>query len=225
MKEQIAILLPTLKRLNDFIYFAESWKKTTRGLSKVIVLINQDDSTYDQIISNFSYPEFIYEKIAPQPFLKILNNAAIKYACEYEYLGFLEDDCAFISNNWEEEIIKTIKNNGPSSIVWGDDLLNHDKVVGVPFFSHQFIKKLGYMSPPAFNTQFVDVYWLQLGQKLNTLHYLPHVIIEHRHFISGKRKKDETSLKVSRECIGELEYYRSPEYQILLETDSNKLRL
>lgn len=224
MKNKIAVIIPTLKRLKDFIYFADSWKKTTEGLSDVIVGLDINDTTYDDIIKNNVYPEFIYERCQEKSCLGVLNELAVKYADEYICLSFLEDDCAFISNNWESTFLNVINKKGPTAIVWGSDLLNYDKVVGVPFVHSQLVKTLGYMSLPNFKSQYADVYWLQLGQGLNSLYYFHYTVIEHRHFITGKRQRDETALKGGVDSQGETEFYRSEEYRRLLNADIEKLR-
>jgi hypothetical protein len=81
------------------------------------------------------------------------------------------------------------------------------------------------MSLPQFKTQFVDGYWLDLVKGLKTGVYMPEVIIEHRHYITGKRKKDEISLKVSRESAGECEFFKSSEYTNILKRDLERLKI
>ena len=99
MINKIAILLPTRNRLEDFKVFAESWKKTTEGLSVVIVRIDNDDKTYDEI--KHDYPEFIYEIGESKPPINLLNELAVKYSQIYAYVNYMEDDCNFNTSGWE----------------------------------------------------------------------------------------------------------------------------
>lgn len=223
MEDKIAILIPTRKRLNDFILFADSWKQTNEGNSVVIVGYDEDDNTYDHLISQNTYP-FIWEKGKCKPFLHILNDLANKYCTKYKYLAFFEDDVRFVTPKWESRIINKIKELGNTAFVWCDDSLNKEKILGVPFFNSLIIQKLGHMSRPEFNTQVVDLYWTELAKKMGTLYYFNDIIIEHRHYITRKRTKDETSVKVQIESVGDTEYYNSQKYKDDFQTDYEKLK-
>lgn len=193
MKEdKILIIIPTKNRLNDFKIFAESWSATTEGLSDVVVGIDTGDTTYDEMRS---YP-FIFEEVSPKPFLYILNELAVKYASKYKYIAFFEDDVNFVTNGWETTFINAMKSIGDYAIVWGDDLLNHDYIVGVPFIDSKIVEVLGYMTPPEIKYLWADHFWVQLGDAMGTLRYFPEVIIEHRHYSTGKRVKDELSEEI-----------------------------
>lgn len=220
---KICVIIPTRKRYLDFNLFASTWKRTTEGYSDVIVGIDNDDDTYEELINSQRYP-FIWERGPSRPLLHILNDLAVKYAEQYDVIGFLEDDCTFNTPKWESTIINKMKELGDTGFVWGSDMLNYDKVMGVPFINSNVIKRTGHITLPKFKTQFTDGYWLDLAKKLNTLAYIPEMVIEHRHFITGKRQKDETSFKVQFESTGEEEYYKSNQYQIDLNNDYEKAK-
>lgn len=189
--KKIGILIPTRERPDDFIIFADSWRNTTEGLSDVIVWVDDDDKSYDEIKSK--YPEFIYETGERNTPLTLLNKLAIKYQDKYDYLSFMEDDCNFNTNGWESVFIKKLEELGDNGIVWGNDLLNKDYIVGLPFINSKIVKKLGYMSPPEIKYLWVDHWWKKIGEALNSLYYFPNIIIEHRHYSTGKRIKDSIS--------------------------------
>lgn len=188
---KIAILIPTRERLQDFTIFANSWKNTTNGNSVVIVRIDNDDKTYEEI--KHQYPEFIFEYGERKPFLELLNEIAIKYCNKYNYVGFMEDDCNFNTKNWEINFIKKINEIGDNAIVWADDLINKNNLVGLPFMNSKIIKRLGYMCPPEIKYLWADYFWITLGRSLNSLYYFSDIVIEHRHFTTGKRKVDDVS--------------------------------
>jgi hypothetical protein len=225
MENKICVLIPTRKRLNDFKLFADSWLKTTEGKSVVIVAIDDDDNTYDEIINDKIYP-FIYERQTSKPFLKILNDMAVRYAEQYGCVAFMEDDCTYNTYGWETPILNKINEIGKNAIVWCEDLVNHNHIVGLPFINSHIIKTLGWMACPKFNTLFTDYYWKRLGEKLNSLYYFSNIIIEHRHYSKGKRKADEISKKVESESIAgnEIHYYRSIEFTNDLNKDVEKLK-
>jgi hypothetical protein len=224
MEEKIAIIIPTKERLNDFKLFAESWKNTTNGHSVVIVGIDDNDTTYNDLIIENTYP-FIWEKVTPKPFLPITNELAVKYCYTYNYVAFLEDEMTFNTLFWEMKIINKIKELGDNGIVWCNDLINHDKVVNMAFMNSKIVQKLGYMVSPGLKTQVADVYWMELGKKLNSLYYFDDIIIEHKHWITGKRLIDKTSIDVDSYLQIDRDYHASQEYKNKLDEDYIKLTL
>lgn len=190
MNGRILIILPTKERLDDFIIFAESWKLTTEGYSDVVVGIDEGDPTYNSVKD--SYP-FIFETTKQTTPLDILNELAVKYCNEYSYICFMEDDCNFNTDGWESIFISKLKELGDNGIVWGNDLINGASLVGLPFMNSKIIQRLGYMSPPELKYLWPDHFWVRLGRALNSLYYFSDVIVEHRHYSTGKREKDDVS--------------------------------
>jgi len=190
VKDKILMIIPTKRRLDDFLLFANSWVETNSGCSEIIVCIDKNDNTYENIKSQ--YP-FKYEYIEPGSFMTIVNNIAVKNCSTYKYIGFIEDDCVFVTKNWDSIFIDKLNEIGDNAIVWGNDLLNKSRLVGIPVMSSNIISTLGYMSPPELKCLYVDNFWLELGKALGTLYYFNDVIIEHRHYSTKKRNKDDIS--------------------------------
>jgi hypothetical protein len=220
-QDKILIILPTKNRLKDFEIFAESWVKTTEGKSDVLVAINFDDNTYDDIKEK--YP-FIYEKVNPGSVLEILNQMSVKYSKEYKYISFMEDDCNFVTEKWETSFINKLKDIGDYGIVWGDDLVNRDYIVGLPFLDSKIIDVLGYMSPPEIKYLWVDHFWKKLGADLGTLFYFSNIIVEHRHYSTGKRQKDEVSVVVDSNGLNDMVGYKDVYLKTRYESDLKKLK-
>lgn len=193
MNGKILIILPTKDRLDDFTIFAESWKRTTEGHSDIVVGIDEGDTTYD--IVKDKYP-FTFETTTHTTPLAILNELAVKYCNEYSYICFMEDDCNFNTDGWENIFIHKLEELGDNGIVWGNDLINGASLVGLPFMNSKIIQRLGYMTPPELKYLWADHFWIRLGRVLNSLHYFPDVIVEHRHYSTGKREKDDVSLRI-----------------------------
>ena len=220
-QDKILIILPTKNRLKDFEIFAESWVKTTEGKSDVLVAINFDDNTYDDIKEK--YP-FIYEKVNPGSVLEILNQMSVKYSKEYKYISFMEDDCNFVTEKWETSFINKLKDIGDYGIVWGDDLVNRDYIVGLPFLDSKIIDVLGYMSPPEIKYLWVDHFWKNLGADLGTLFYFPDIVVEHRHYSTGKRQKDEISVVVDSNGFSDMVGYKDVYLKTRYQSDLKKLK-
>lgn len=223
MIDKICVIVPTRNRLIGFKIFANSWKKTTEGKSVVVVGYDDDDHTYDEMIAENKYP-FIWDKGKSKPCLLILSELAVKYAKEYKYVAFMEDDTLFNTPGWETPIINKLEELGENGIVWCNDLLVRDKLIALPFMNSSIVTRLGYMSPPVFRSQGPDWYWTDIGRNLGTCHYFPDIVTEHRHHTTGKTLKDETTNKIHKEEGVFAQFWHSPAYMELIREDLKKLR-
>jgi len=204
MQNKIAVLTPIRKRINDLHLFVESHRNTTKGNSVIIFGIDDDDHTYDQFMKD--NPEFIYEINPGMKSLPYLNFLAKKYYKEYKYLSYGEDDERFISDNWEESIISSLE-EFKIGVVYPNDNLNKEALVGFPFLSSNIVEALGFMCPEKLNFLWPDYFWKKVGEEIGRIKYLPDVMIEHHHFITGKREKDEISDIVQSHGLSDMHIY------------------
>jgi hypothetical protein len=58
--------------------------------------------------------------------------------------------------------------------------------------SSEIVKSLGYMAPPVLKHLYLDNFWLDLGNAINSIHYFEDVIIEHMHPVREKSSEDNT---------------------------------
>ena len=228
MLNAIAILIPTRERPADLRLFLESWVKTTTGFSSVFIGIDKDDPT-DYSFINDVVPENLshcvnIQKYDRKPFLHLLNEMAqFCMVKDFKYVGFMEDDCCFESS-WEQEFIsqlEILQSSHGYGIVWGNDKINENRLVGLPFMTRNIIDVLGYMSPPEIECLWADYFWKLIGEKMNCLHYFPEITIEHRHYSTGKRPKCKISELVDN--TGHRDYYSYQRYMQRHEEDIKKL--
>lgn len=230
MIDKICILTPTRKRPFEFNFFANTWKKTTEGKSVVVVGIDEDDSTYDNLIEKNAFP-FIWERNLPGPFLPFLNKLALKYASLYKYIAYIGDDLTFNTLNWETTIINKLDELGKNAIGWVNDghnpvsennILPHN--CGIPFFNSSIISRLGYVCPLRLKSAAADNYWGNIVKRMpETSYFFKDIIIEHRHYSYGLRSKDQTSIKIEIESGTDWQYFNSEQFYIDVENDVKKL--
>ena len=220
--KKIAILIPTRERPADLKLFLDSWVKYTEGLSDLWIQVDKDDPTDYHFVKKYNCIKLVGDR---EPFLHILNGLAKISSKQYDYVGFMEDDCCF-TQLWEKIFIDKldeIKKEKGYGIVWGNDNINKENIVGLPFMTSNIVKTLGYMSPPELEFLWADYFWKHLGQALDCLHYFPDILIEHRHYSTGKREKCKISEIVDKK--GEKDYYNYMKYQNQgFENDVKKLK-
>jgi hypothetical protein len=158
---------------------------------------------------------------------KNLNSVSMHFINQYpnyDYYAEINDDMVFRTDYWDLIMMETIQDNGGWGIAYGDDLLMSRKKrqPSQMVISANIIKTLGYIAPPTLKHLYRDVYWKKLGEATSTLLFCPDVIIEHKHWSSGKVEIDDTYKQVA-ETLQE-EHKRWQEYQeTSLQSDIDKI--
>lgn len=111
-------------------------------------------------------------------------------------LGFMGDDHIPRTPEWDIQVSTALSELG-TGLVYGDDLLQHERLPTAAFMTKDIIQALGYMVPPEFKHLYVDDWWKEVATRAGCLRYLPEVIIEHLHYLVGKAEKDETYTTVN----------------------------
>jgi hypothetical protein len=124
-----------------------------------------------------------------------LNAIANVVAPSYRFVGFMGDDHLPRTEEWDQRIAHQLIR--PGAIVYGNDLFQGPHLPTAVFMDSLIVRTLGYMAPPALKHLFLDNTWLTWGQYLDTLTYMPDVIIEHMHPQAGKAEWDDGHARVN----------------------------
>jgi hypothetical protein len=90
--------------------------------------------------------------------------------------------------------------------------------------SSKIIKAIGYMAPPKQKHMYLDNFWLDLGTRLNSIHYLEDVIIEHLHFSVGKSDMDSSYQETNDSAIYNADKVAYDEYLLTqMDIDIEKI--
>lgn len=216
MNPKILTIVPTRNR--NPIGFYQSFVENTKHSDLVFVVIENHHK------KEFHIEGASYEIIPPSNrtgFVFPLNYAARKYCNQYTHLAFLGDDIRIRTKDWDDILYESIKDI-QYGIAYPNDLLQGENLPTHVMLDSQIVQTLGYMVPDIFVHQYADNFWKDLGEALNTLRYLPNVLIEHMHFINNKAKLDSTYQEILNvEQVSTERYY---EYKnSLFNQDVNKL--
>ena len=116
-----------------------------------------------------------------------LNKIAQERAQDYQIVGFMGDDHLPRTREWDQTIKMAMR---PYGVVYANDLLQGPNLPTAVFLDAAIVQKLGYFAPTQFRHLYVDNVWKAWGERLGTLTYLGHVVIEHRHPVAGKAEMD-----------------------------------
>ena len=194
MKEKILWICPSRKRPERLKRLILSWKHTTTNLSDLLVVVDSDDSSYEDLMK--LYPEVMWEITEPVfgSFLHLINSKAVKYSTEYAYVGFMEDDIVFETVGYEDKFISKLKELGKTGIVHAKDGIDKRRFVSIPVIDSHIVRTLGWFAPPCLRSLWADNFWREMATYLGTYYKFEDVLIKHYHYSRDENtNKDETS--------------------------------
>ncbi|WP_344248238.1 hypothetical protein, partial [Actinocorallia libanotica] len=99
-------------------------------------------------------------------------------------IAFMGDDHRPRTTGWDAAYLQTLHTQ--PGMVFGTDLLQGPDLPTQIAISTSVIETLGHMVPPDLVHLYADNYWADLGRGAGCLTYLPDVIVEHLHPVTGK---------------------------------------
>lgn len=181
--KDVLTIVPTRGRPEASVEFHKEFLERSM-ISNLMFAIDEDDA------DNYPRIDGVLYEVNPRMGMNgTLNYVANKYADEYKYIAFMGDDHRIRTFGWDIMMAKAI---GSLGIAYGNDLIQGSALPTAVMMSSKIIKAIGYMAPPAQKHMYLDNFWLDLGTRLNSIHYLDDVVIEHQHFSVTGEKMDET---------------------------------
>lgn len=191
----LVILVPTKGRPENAARLARAVYETSgNAFTDLVFAVDPDETytaTYQHALRNFSsWVQLRTVEASPQRVGPILNVLAQSAAQEYDYVGFLGDDHLPRTQNWDEELVRSLNLN--PGVAYGNDLLQGENLPTAGVISSDLIRGLGYMVPGVLEHLYLDDFWKALGQGVGNLVYRDDVIIEHLHPTASKSQYDAT---------------------------------
>jgi hypothetical protein len=207
MKKEILIIVPSRSagtgRENNVERFIQNWMLFTEGHSNICISLDDDDEYYYDRHEGIIYTVNPNERLVPK-----LNRAATKFKDDYKAIAFFGDDHV-IKSNWETEFLDYVEKNNGVGIVYGNDLLQSEKLPTAVCMTSNIINALDYMVLPTLLHMYADNFWLDIGKSTNNIKYFPNVIWEHMHPDNGKANRDnQYNHAASVADQDRIEYYR-----------------
>lgn len=121
-----------------------------------------------------------------------LNTAADTLAPHFRYMALLNDDHEVMTPDWDR-LFKGALGDDPFGVAYGPDGVWEDgQVPTAPFITTSMHRALGWVALPGLQHILVDNVWMDLAKRLDTLHFLPEVRIQHHHLDNGEAAMDAT---------------------------------
>jgi hypothetical protein len=191
---KLLLIVPTKGRPEKHLEFYESFK-TNSTVADLVFVLSMGDIQYPRI------PGVKYETVDSPTMSGKLNNIAVKYSNDYDYIAFMGDDVRIRTEAWDTKMLEQISSI-PNAIAYGNDLYQGEALPTAVLMDTNIIKTLGFMSPPEFKHLYIDNYWKALGTKLSTLKYFSENEIEILLHEALKSQLDKLEIKLK--YLGEI---------------------
>lgn len=205
----LMMLVPSRGRPQAARELAQTFMSTSTANTVLVFVVDEDDPTlpeYSDIVQQFYRADASYPRInvcmgdnESHTMVEVLNKAAMFLAGEYNppfALGFMGDDHRPRTVGWDSQYLAALQNAG-IHIVYGDDLLQSERLPTQCAMTTELVQTLGFMAPPILRHMYVDNFWLDLGRSTACIQYLPDVVVEHMHPVAGKAEWDEGHKRVN----------------------------
>lgn len=183
----LTVIVPSRQRPHQAFLTYESFKNTVDSTETYIVFaVDWNDPEMD------TYRQFIpWEHLwqcGPEDsgsFQRVLNGVAPHFPSAI--LGSVGDDHRFRTRGWDTRVKEALQQPG---IAYANDLYQRDILPTAAFMSREVYEALGWFALPVCDHLYIDNAWKDIGLGIDSLHYLPDVIIEHLHYTNHKSAFD-----------------------------------
>ncbi|MFF7147485.1 glycosyltransferase family 2 protein [Streptomyces griseoaurantiacus] len=229
MSDDLLVIIPTRGRPQAVPELVAAWDETG-ATADLLFAVDTDDPQLDaykrEAAKLKTDPRFRFTFGKRRRLVGTLNQQAVKAAKAYRFLAFLGDDHRPrpAAMPWDARIRECL--SGGPGIVYGNDLLQGEKMATAVAMTSDIVTTLGYMVPDCLVHLCADLVWVDWGRGMGRITYLDDMVIEHLHPAAGKASVDavyEDCNSPERASTDAAAYY---EYRDGggLETDLAKLR-
>jgi len=189
MTADLLVIVPTRGRPHNAEALWEAWQSTSTGAADLLFAVDVDDPELNRYQAVISRMRGVLLHVGPRlRMVGTLNAVAVANASRYRFLGFMGDDHRPRTAGWDQRFCECL--SGGTGFVYGNDLLQGENMPTAVAMTSDIVTTLGYMAPPSMVHLCVDLVWLELGNAINRITYLPDVIVEHVHPALGKAPMD-----------------------------------
>lgn len=185
----LLVIVPSRGRPHNIADLYVAWSETTHRDARLLVAVDADDPElpeYQRVCSLTG----VELEVGPRLRLTgTLNKLATERAPHYRAIAFMGDDHRPRTVGWDSHITQTLDRLG-TGIVYGNDLLQGEKMATAVAMTSDIVSTLGYMAPPQMVHLCLDLVWVKWGRAIDRLVYLPETVIEHMHPAVGKAVSD-----------------------------------
>lgn len=193
MSDDLLVIIPTRGRPQAVPELVAAWDETG-ATADLLFAVDTDDpelAAYKQHAATLKADgRFRFTFGKRRRLVGTLNAQAVKAAKTYRFLAFMGDDHRPrpAAMPWDARIRECL--SGGPGIVYGNDLLQGEKMATAVAMTSDIVRTLGYMVPDCLVHLCADLVWVDWGRGMGRITYLHDMVIEHLHPAAGKASVD-----------------------------------
>jgi hypothetical protein len=198
----LAVIVPTRGRPDAAEDLIRAFDDTCTADTDLVFAVDLDDPSREKYAwtAGRAHPRVSVVAADTHTMVEALNDAATLHARLAYAVGFMGDDHRPRVKGWDQRYLDALRELG-TGIVYGDDLLQGEKLPTQCAMTSDIVRALGHMAPPPLRHMYVDNYWLDLGRACGCVRYLPDVVVEHMHPVAGKSEWTEGHKRVNDRAV------------------------
>lgn len=195
----LTVLVPSRGRPAAAADLIQAFSDTCTAQTFLTFVVDESDPTcgdYADVVDSAQNVDLV---VAPSTTMVEALNYAAAGVNEFA-VGFMGDDHRPRTRGWDTTYLAELCRLRVG-MVYGDDLLQREKLPTQIAMTTDIVKALGWMAPPALVHLAVDNWWLELGRHADCIRYLPNVVVEHMHPVAGKAEWDDGHRRVNQPAM------------------------
>ena len=187
---KISLIHPSRKRPQKAAEAYAEWMRKASGghVVEYILSIDDDDETINEYMALFDASTKIV--VGESNFVVAATNRAAERATG-DCMIYMSDDFG-CPDKWDESICQIVKDKEMYVLDVDDCFTENKPFLPMPIISKTFYDKNGYFFHPDFKSMFCDNFMYFQAQQAGCLIPAKHLKFEHRHYLLGKNKQDDT---------------------------------
>jgi len=194
LNKPILAICPTRERIEKCNRMLNSFEEMRGAFIDIIFCIDEDDPNLKEYEQMFQYRAAYV--ISRQMNITQLFNRIVNEMPSYKMFHQTNDDFVYITKRFDKEIYINMLHNG-SGIYYGDDDFWGKEICVSPFITSDIIRALGWIQMPKLTHLCSDLVWMEIGEALDILHYMPEVCIKHIHPETTGEARDSVTDRVN----------------------------
>jgi hypothetical protein len=186
-------ILPSRSRPKNLARFFDAWEKTGASTPGAVLLDADDAGHYADV----KLPAAWVLEVGPRARFDELYGAFYARHPRLPWYGFLADDVVPLTRGWDTRLVDLAGRDG---LAYGDDLVNGQRHAAHFVLGGELVRAVGWLLLPGVDRLYGDTAWNDLARERGVLRYAPDVVLEHRHFSTGRAPMDVTYRKPSAEA-------------------------
>lgn len=187
----LVVVVPSRGRPERCAELVEACVKTCTASTVLLVSLDTDDPRAPEYAAPAGSTVFFhYGEHAGH--VGAINAAAERALADFQPFAVakLDDDHRPRTVGWDARYLEALRGLG-TGIVYGNDLLQGERLPTAPAMTADIVRVLGHVAPPVLRHLYCDDYWRDLCRQAGCLRYLPDVVVEHMHPAAGKAAWDD----------------------------------